>query len=266
MKNLSLDKPPRVNYLKEIRAVKDIALIPGHLIVSKLLKNRQAAKKTPVLLIPGVGGSDKIMIPFKKYLEDAGYDCFGWEMGTNLAGLNQRFDESQLTWDIDTTRKNKGELGVPYLCDRMVARTKQISEETQSPVAIVGWSLGGCIAREVARDIPQHVKCVVTLGTPVKGGPKYTSTSKQLTNRGLDMDWIEQEVHKRDRNPISRPITAIVSESDGIVGFGATIDSVSLNVEHVNTNIAHLGMVFNKRAWDITLAALNKHEGDTKCN
>lgn len=260
MKNQSLAKPPAVNYLKEIRAVKDIALIPVHLMVSNLSKCRQATKKTPVLLIPGVGASDKIMIPFKKYLKNAGYECFGWEMGTNLAGLNQSFDETQLTWDIDRTRKNKGELGVPYLCDRMVTRVKQISEETKNSVAIVGWSLGGCIAREVARDIPQQVKCVVTLGTPVKGGPKYTSTSSQLTKRGLDMDWIEQEVHKRDQNPISRPITAIVSKSDGIVGFRATTDNISLDVEHVEIDIAHLGMVFNKRAWDITLATLNKYE------
>ena len=257
MQNQQLATPPRRNYIKEFRALGDLALMPGYLLAAEVSKTSQAAKPTPVLLIPGTGGSDRVMAPFKRYLKNAGYKCYGWDMGVNLAGLNLKFDKSELTWDIDPSLENKGELGVPYLCDKMVERTKQISKETGSPVAIVGWSLGGCIAREVARDVPELVKCVVTLGTPVQGGPKYTSASTRLSKKGLDMDWIEQEVNKRDQNPITRPITAIVSKSDGVVGYNATIDNVSTSVEHIDTNISHMGMVFNKQAWNITRAALD---------
>ena len=125
MKNQTLARPPRINLFKELRAVKDVATMPGHLLLTKAFKRRQPAKGTPVLLIPGIGGSDRVMAPFKRYLELAGYRCFGWGMGTNLAGLNQKFDQSELTWEVDPSFKNNGELGVPYLCDRMVERTRK---------------------------------------------------------------------------------------------------------------------------------------------
>ena len=230
--------------------------MPALLSLSHVARSQAKSRATPVLLIPGFGGGDRVMAPFRKYLENAGYACFGWELGTNLAGLNQAYDDSELTWNIDTSRKNNGEYGVPYLCDRMTERVKQISTEVGNPVAIIGWSLGGCIAREVARDAPEQVEQVITLGTPVVGGPKYTAVADQLTKRGLDLDWIESEVNNRDSNPITRPITAIVSKSDGVVGYEAAIDRVSPNVNHIDVSVAHLGMVFNKQAWDLTLTAL----------
>ena len=258
MNNQDLSKPPKINFIKELRAIKDIALMPSYLLISKIANRSHPKRETPVLLIPGIGTDDRVMIPFKKYLENSGYDCFGWEMGTNLAGLDKRYDKSDLSWKIDSSRKNNGELGVAYLCDQMIKRTKTIYEKTKRPVALVGWSLGGSIAREVARDIPEYVECVVTLGSPVRGGPKYTSASVQMQKRGLDLEWIEQLGIERDRTPITRPVTAIVSKDDGIVGFGSTIDHITSEIEHVQTNISHLGMVFNKQAWDIALSALNR--------
>lgn len=92
------------------------------------------------------------------------------------------------------------------------------AEQQNTQFHIVGWSLGGFIAREVARDLPNAIKSVVTMGSPVFGGPKYTSVAPVFRAREIDLDWTEEEIEKRFSNPIQSPITTIFSKRDGIVG------------------------------------------------
>ena len=65
---------------------------------------------------------------------------------------------------------NRGD--VPALIPQVVARTEALFERQGEPISLVGWSLGGVLAREVARERPETVRGVVTLGSPVIGGPK----------------------------------------------------------------------------------------------
>ena len=122
---------------------------------------------------------------------------------------------------------------------------------------LIGWSLGGYICREAARDLPDIVDRVVTFGSPTKGGPKYTAAADFFRKRGMDLDWIEEEVAARESNPIQQPITAIYSRSDGIVDWRACIDHHSPNVRHVEVNAAHLGMGFNPAVWKQVKQALS---------
>ncbi len=253
----AIEPPSGRDYAKESRAIFDMLRMPFSLASSRILKDQSNDKRAPVVLLPGFGGGDRIMAPFRQFLSNSGFDCYGWGLGTNYAGLNLDYDEQDISWDFDQAKQNNGELGVPYLCDQMVERVLDIYHDTSMPVILVGWSLGGCIAREVARDAPQAVKCVVTLGTPVRGGPKYTAAGQQLAKRGLDLDWIEREVEKRAVRPINCPITAIISKTDGVVAYESTIDYSNQQVEHVDINTAHLGMVFNPSCWRATLSAIN---------
>jgi pimeloyl-ACP methyl ester carboxylesterase len=84
-----------------------------------------------------------------------------------------------------------------------------------APVRLIGWSLGGYLAREVAREHPHAVQQVITLGSPVIGGPKYTAVAGAYRRRGVDLDAIEAEVAVRNELPLDTPITAIYSQSDG---------------------------------------------------
>jgi pimeloyl-ACP methyl ester carboxylesterase len=127
-------------------------------------------------------------------------------------------------------------------------------------VALVGWSLGGTIAREVARDAPEAVQQVITLGSPVIGGPKYTAAGGSLARRGLDIDWIEAQVRLREERPVQVPITALVSPSDAIVDYRAAQDHFSENVEHIEIDVAHLGMGINRRVWRIVLERLLQND------
>ena len=112
------------------------------------------------------------------------------------------------------------------------------------PLRLVGWSLGGFLAREAAREVPQHVAHVITLGSPVLGGPKYTAMARFFRAVGGDLDAIEKEIQDREQTPIRTPITAIYTESDGVVDWRACIDRVSRHVEHVAVRSTHCGLGF----------------------
>lgn len=117
------------------------------------------------------------------------------------------------------------------------------AEETGRPVRLVGWSLGGYLVREVARERPDLVEKVITLGTPVIGGPKYTASAPMYTKKGYDLDVIEAGVAEREAVPIRVPIEAIYSRTDGIVAWRACIDHHNPDVRHHEVVASHLGLV-----------------------
>jgi pimeloyl-ACP methyl ester carboxylesterase len=171
----------------------------------------------PVLVLPGFGAGDGSTSLLRAYLRLLGYRVRGWNLGLNGGD-------------------------VPSLIPRVVERTAAYAGETGEPVRLLGWSLGGYLAREAARERPDAVDRVVTLGTPVIGGPKYTSVGRLYASRGYDLDAIEAAVEERNRNPIRVPVTAIYSRSDGVVAWEACIDRVGPHVEHVEVDTTHLGL------------------------
>ena len=116
-------------------------------------------------------------------------------------------------------------------------------EEHGEPVVLVGWSLGGYLAREYAREHAVHVRKVVTLGSPVIGGPRYTATARHYTAQGHDLDEIERAVKQRYATPLSVPVAALYSKRDGIVAWPACIDRWSADVRHHEVDATHLGLV-----------------------
>jgi L-rhamnose isomerase len=96
------------------------------------------------------------------------------------------------------------------------------------------------------------------MGSPTIGGPKYTAAATYFRRRGMDLDWIEEEIKKRESRPIRQPITAIFSKSDSVVSWQATIDHHSENVTHVEVDAAHLGMGFNPTILAHVVSALEQ--------
>ena len=139
------------------------------------------------------------------------------------------------------------------------AEVVQRHEATGKPVVLIGWSLGGFMAREVARDLPNVVERVITMGSPIIGGPKYTVAAPYFARWGQDLDWIELEIRSREERPITQPIHAIISKTDGIVDWQAAIDRHSPDVEHIEVDAAHLGMGFNQVIWSHITTILGQH-------
>jgi pimeloyl-ACP methyl ester carboxylesterase len=172
------------------------------------------------MVLPGYGAGDGSTALIRAYLRSLGWDARGWGLG-----------------------RNGGD--VPELIPRVVDRVEQLARESGRSVALVGWSLGGVLAREAARERPLRARRIVTLGSPVVGGPKYTAVAEVYRRRGVDLDAIEAEVDERNAIPLSTPITAIFSRRDGVVAWNACIDRRSERVEHVEVAATHLGLGFS---------------------
>ena len=184
-------------------------------------------------MLPGFSASDTSTIPLRRFLTRQGYDVHGWGPGRNSGNVYQ--DLSRITEQV-----------------------QQLWEQTGTPVALVGWSLGGLIARGVARDNPEAVRQVVTMGSPVVGGAKYTSFAPLFEKLGLDMDKLEERIAAREQTPITVPVTSIYGKQDGIVGWQACIDRLNTQVEHIEVCSTHLGLVLSPDVFRIIAGKLSE--------
>ena len=247
---MRLEAPPRIALLKESRVLVEMT----RMLYPLAFAPARPANSKPdglIIVVPGFGADDRYTAPLRNYLRRQGYTVEGWGMGRNDAGLNLPHSVEALSdgWPVEARDNYRGEAAVPYLCDRFSEYVAARISEDGRPVSLIGWSLGGCIAREAARDLPESVRHVITLGAPVIGGPKYTATGKYFRKRGMDLDWIEESVRRREALRIQQPVSAIYSRSDGVVAWPAALDHHNENVRHIEVKSSHLGMIYNPTVW-----------------
>lgn len=216
-----LSAPPRWRVLFEAQAAAELANLG---LRYRELTRTRSEFKYPIILFPGFGTSERALAFLSRYLKTVGGEVFDWGIGRNHGY-------------------------VPDLLTQMLEQVRTLSHQRQTKLHLVGWSLGGYIAREVARDLPELVEKVVTLGTPVVGGPKYTAIGEMYAQWGFDLDAMERDVEAREKNPIQNEILAIYSKGDNIVSWQACIDNFSPRVQHVETTGSHLGLVVNAHAY-----------------
>jgi hypothetical protein len=227
--------PDRALAWRESRVLLDA----GRMLVPLLLPAGKARTTRPrdIIVLPGFGADDRATWPLRRYLAKIGHRAEGWGLGLNRAGLDIRHALSDLSpgWEAEPIGTYRNEGSVPMLCDRMVARV-----------------------RERHRDLGRGpVDDVITLGTPVRGGPKYTRAAALFRQRGMDLDWIERGVERRASRPIRARITAITSPTDAVVGHAATYDAHSPDVRHIDIDASHLGLCFNPTVWKLIADALD---------
>jgi len=127
---------------------------------------------------------------------------------------------------------------------------RRLVEEKGTAASLVGWSLGGVIAREVARRHPDLVRRVITYGTPVTGGARHTSLARG-SDRGADAETDRVTRRLNASSPITVPLTVMFSRRDGVVSWQACIDRSTPGVEHVEISSTHLGMGFDPDLWRV---------------
>jgi pimeloyl-ACP methyl ester carboxylesterase len=186
------------------------------------LRRLPAGDGHPVLVFPGLGAHDFTTVPLRRFLEDRGYVPHPWDQGFNFgprSGVLERCHE-QLDAIFDRHRR---------------------------PVSLVGWSLGGVYAREVAKEMPDKVRCVITLGTPFTGHPRATNAWRVyefLSGQSVH----DPEVIKQVRQPPPVPTTSIYSRSDGIVAWRCSVNEEGPLTENIELYASHVGMGMNPLA------------------
>ena len=191
-----------------------------------------------VVVFPGLSANDGSTIPLRRYLDSLGYQTSGWEQGFNFgprAGV------------LETARTG----------------VRRAFESSGRKVSLIGWSLGGVYARELAKEFPQMVRSVITLGTPFAGSHKSTNAWRiyELASGRK----VEREVENYDL-PTAPPVptTSIYSRSDGIVAWQGSIQKpspVNPQTENVEIIASHVGLGLNPSAWWAVADRLARGEG-----
>ncbi|HSN55969.1 MAG TPA: alpha/beta hydrolase [Candidatus Sulfomarinibacteraceae bacterium] len=208
--------PSRLALLGEARIVAEWAAM--RVALPRLRRTAPRGDGGPAIVVPGFATDDGWTVSLRSFLRSIGHDARGWGQG-----------------------RNHGR--VPQLIPRIVDRAAELADESGRQVRLVGWSLGGYLAREAARESPDLVDRVITLGAPVVGGPKYTASAPMYRKRGYDLDSIEADVEARDADPLRVPVEAVYSRSDGVVAWRACVDRRNPRVRHHEVRSSHLGLV-----------------------
>lgn len=173
----------------------------------------------PVLVFPGLAASDTSTLLLRQFARKLGYPGYGWAQGFNVGPRH----------------------GVVAGCRE---RLHEIAEKYGRRVSVIGWSLGGVYAREVAKLHPDLVRQVITLGSPFGGHPKSSNAYplfKLLSGHRID----DPHLLARLREPPPVPTTSIYSRSDGIVAWHASVQAHGEMVENIELAASHFGIGFN---------------------
>jgi len=187
-----------------------------------------------VVVFPGLAVSDLSTLPLRGFLRERGYQSRGWQLRFNLG-------------------PREGVLA------RSLEHVRRLRQETGRKVSLVGWSLGGVYAREIAKLSSEHVRCVITLGTPFTGNPRANNAWRiyELTS-GHTVDYREQ-IRLRKAPPV--PTTSIFSRSDGVVAWQCCLQPQGPLAESIEVAASHIGMGVNPAVWYALADRLSQDEG-----
>ena len=190
-----------------------------------------------VIVFPGLSTNDMATAPMRYYLTSLGYKVSGWNQGFNFGPRHGVMEH---------------------------ARQKVLTafRESGEKVSLVGWSLGGIYARELAKEMPEAVRCVVTLGSPFAASPKSTNLWRlfELTSGKT----VEQASHFFELLvPPPMPSCSIYSQTDGIVAWQASVQPAPLRegLENVPVIASHIGLPVNPAALWVLADRLARRPG-----
>ena len=143
--------------------------------------------------------------------------------------------------------------------ERSLERVRALRRAAGRKVSLVGWSLGGVYARELAKMAPDDVRCVVTLGSPFTGHPKANNAWRlyQLASGHA----LRDDEFERVRAAPPVPTTSIFSRSDGIVAWRCCLQRKSRRAESIEVPSSHFGIGLNPAAWYALADRLAQPEG-----
>ena len=182
----------------------------------------------PVLVIPGFFGTDRTTMELRRALARAGWRAHPWLLGVNLGAKTNTLD---------------------LLCKRL----KELEDPRK--VLVVGWSLGGMFARQLAHRCPDKVRAVVTLASPFSGNLKTNTNVREIYEwvAGHDVNQPPFAIHP-DKPPV--PTLALWGRRDGIVAPSAARGLVTEVDKAVEIDTNHMGFAVYRPALSRVVAEI----------
>ncbi len=190
-----------------------------------LLRRAPRGDGHTVLVLPGFLADDRSTLVLRTYLGTLGYHTYGWGLGRNVGPTAE-------------------------ILDGMTALVERLAESSGSPVSIVGWSLGGMFARGLGHQRPDHIRRIVTLGSPFRGDSPISSHAARSFERfaHLHVPHAELPDVDADRGQLSMPVTAVYTKGDGVVAWQTCLQPDGVHRENVEVPGSHCGLGHNPAA------------------
>lgn len=220
----SLARPPFPFALMEAgRALGEMSLLPAAEIPLSLAPSGDGHS---VVVCPGFLTSDRSTGFLRRFIRSKGYNVYGWNLGRNLGpGVEGHNIDELADWVITVYRQSRRK------------------------VSLVGWSLGGVMARELAKRMPDTIRQVITLGSPIAGQPEsstiswlYERIAGPLDEASLEMQALLEMLHVP---PGHVPSTAIFTKTDGIVPWRGCIEPPRPTTDNIEVLASHCGLGVN---------------------
>ena len=191
-----------------------------------------------VIVFPGLTAGDTTTLPLRRYLESRNYNTLGWGQGLNLGPREGVLENAK-------------------------AQLQQAADASGNKVSLVGWSLGGIYARELAKEMPHMVRCAITLGTPFAASPRSTNAWRfyQLAS-GRNIEREVQNYRLAEAPPV--PTTSIYTRTDGVVAWQGSIQSAQTGhaqTDNIEVIASHIGIGVNPSALWAVADRLAQREG-----
>lgn len=211
--------PLLLGALEPLRAAGEFAsLVPS----APILATAPRGNGEHVLVLPGFMATDASTIPLRRFLDSRGFRTSGWGLGRNL-----------------------GFAAVGHQLRDLLARA---NDRAGGPVSLLGWSLGGLMARRLAAHMPDAVTRLVMLGSPIGGSPTRT-TVWRVYDRARPGRSAEVNARYREASsfapPQGVPSTAIYSRTDGIVPWQIAREGAGELTENIEVRASHIGLGVN---------------------
>lgn len=178
----------------------------------------------PVLIFPGLGADGRSLAPLRKMCESLGYAAFDWGRGYNTGPAG----------NIDSWLQE------------LAVYSSQLLKNHDQKATLIGWSLGGLYARELAKIIKGRVRQVITIGTPFNAHADHTNVGWLYRLLSSQTPALDENLAARLRKPPPVPTTSIYSRTDGVVAWQSCVhDALPAGVQDIEIKGSHIGMGWN---------------------
>ena len=193
-----------------------------------------------VLVLPGFMATDSSTVPMRRLLKQLGYEVAGWELGRNLRVDNERVQA-------------------------MAECVEALFKKTGGKVSIIGWSLGGVFARELAKQLPDKVRGVITLGSPISDNRRYTNARPLFEAiNGKKPEPMRTGKFRKLADAPPVPTTSILTKTDGVVHWKGSVQKPAngAQTENIEVYASHIGLGVNPAVMLAIADRLAQPEGE----